>query len=370
MEVKGRVVELLRKNNLSFTPEDVRWVVETYDLEVEDKDAFAQEVVAEGLERTVGIIRTFFETVSDGPLPEEVEKIEERLRKLDIVRAQCFPDWFQNPSGGTRTSVEVGTGKNALSFSLYGSRVLGNLHLMAFTGTVNLDATDSPVRSKVLQFNSWGWGGFAFFVGNKEEALEEALKIAVSLRPVLSVMGLSDLEEKFTVLSGMKEGERWVEGDYTLIRDGGLWFLKRGSFMGDPDLDRALLRGEFITLTFPGDVEISFKAEFSFDAQRLHHKVNLVQGYFRFGEEIVPFGPEDGFSSGLAGVGTVEFALRWGLSRKFVDWERTGDRSFFEGLSPKTIAALRTFADLKDPFWSLTEGKFHAHATAQLFFDF
>jgi hypothetical protein len=62
MEVKDRVAELLRKNNLSFTPEDVRRVVETYDLELDDKNAFAQEVVAEGLERTVGIIHAFFET--------------------------------------------------------------------------------------------------------------------------------------------------------------------------------------------------------------------------------------------------------------------------------------------------------------------
>jgi len=370
VKIKDRAVELLRKNNLSFTPEDVLWVIETYDLGVEDKKAFAQEVVAEGLQRTVNIVQTFFETVSDARLPKEAQKIEERLQKRDIVRAWCFPDWVRSSSGGTRTSVEVGSGKGVLRFSLYSSRVFENLQLKAVTGVVGLDATDFPVRSKVLNFGSWGWDGQAFFVGNEEEALEKALKIAISLRPVLSVMGLSDLEEKFTLLGNMEGGERRVEGGYTLIREERIWFLKRGSFMGDPDLDRALLRGEPITLTFPGDVEISFKAEFSFKALYLHHKVSLVQGYFRFGEEVVPFGPEDGFSSGLAGVGTIESALRWGLLRKFDRWEQNGGGSFFEGLSPKTIAALRAFTKLKDPFWFLAEGKFHAQATAQLFLDF
>jgi hypothetical protein len=373
MKAKDKVIKLLRKNDLFFVPEHVRWVIETYNLEAEDKETLIQEVLTEGLERTVNIVHTFFETVSDAPLPKEVEGIKGHLQRGETVSAWCFSDWSKNPLGGTQTYVDVGDGKNALKFSLCGSGVLKGLQLTAFTGVVNLYATDndSPVtRTKDLSLGSWCGDGQAFFMGNKEEALEKALEIAASLRPVLSVMGLSDLEEKFAVLGAMREGERRIEGDYTLIRDRQVWFLKRGSFMGDPDLDRALLEGEFITLTFPGNVEIAFKAEFSFDAQHLAHKVSLTQGHFRFGEEIARFGPEDGFFSFLMGANNIEFALRYGLSRKFDRWERTGDGSFFEGLSPKAIASLKALAELKDPFWFLAKGEFYAHSTAQLFVDF
>ncbi len=361
MKVKDRVIQLLRKNDLFFTPEDVRWVIETYNLKVEDRDAFAHEVISEALERTVGTLYAFYESVKDALPPKEVAETEERLRKGETVRVWCFPEW-RGSLRGSFISVEVGEGKDKLKFSFSSSRAFEQFQLGAFTGVVDIDASNA---SMTLKASSWGWDGQAFFVTHKEEALKEALKTVISLRPVLSAMGLSDLEERFTALRDMESGERRIEGGYTLIRDGEVWFLKRGSFTGDPDLDRALLRGELITLTFPGDVEIAFKAEFSF----VKRKMSLVQGYFRFGEEVIPFGPEDGFSSGLAGASAIEFALRWGLFQKFDRWERTGDGLFFEGLSPKTIAALRTLAELRDPFWFLAEGKFHAHVTAQLFFD-
>lgn len=214
-----------------------------------------------------------------------------------------------------------------------------------------------------LKASSWGWSGEAFFITHKEVALEEALKTVISLRPVLLAMDLSDLEDGLAALRGMKNGERRIEEGYTLIRDGEVWFLKRGSFMGDPDLDRALLRGELVTLSFPEDVEIAFKAKFFKD------QLSLVQGHFRFGEEVARFGPEDEFSSYLIDVTPVMHALQWGLSRKFKRWEETGDGSFFEGLSSRTIVALKTFAELRDPFWLLAEGKFHTHVTTRLFLD-
>lgn len=366
MQVKERIAQLLRKNDLSFTSEDVQWVIEAYNLEVENKETFAHKVATEGVERTVSALQALFESVGDALPPKEALGTEERLRKGETVRVWCFPEW-RSSLRRSFFSMEVGDGKGRLKFSFSSSRVFEQFQLEAFTGVLDIDASNASMG---LKASSWGWSGEAFFITHKEVALEEALKTVISLRPVLLAMDLSDLEDGLAALRGMKNGERRIEEGYTLIRDGEVWFLKRGSFMGDPDLDRALLRGEPITLTFPGDVEISFRAKFSFKAPHLQHKVSLVQGHFRFGEEVVPFGPEDGFSSGLAGADTIESALRWGLLRKFERWEQNGDGSFFEGLSPKTIAALRTFAELKDPFWFLAKGKFHAQATAQLFLDF
>jgi len=366
VEAKDRVIRLLRKNNRFFTPEDVWWVIETYNLEVGEKEVFAHEVVAEGLECTTNALHAFFESVGDALPLKEVLETEERLRKGEEVRAWCFPEW-KGPLRRTFVSVEAGGGKDKLRFSFSSSRAFEQFQLKAFTGVVNIDASNPSMD---LKAGSWGWKGEAFFITHKEEALEEALKTVTSLRPVLPAMGLSDLEEGLTALRGVASGERRVEGGYTLIRDGEVWFLKRGSLTGDPDLDRALLREEPITLTFPGDVEIAFKAKFSFEPGHLQHKMSLVQGYLRFGEEVVRFGPEDKFFSFLAGASPLESALRWGLLRKFDLWEQTGDGSFFEGLSPKTIAALRALAELKDPFWFLAEGKFHICATTQLFADF
>ncbi len=353
MRAKDKVIGLLEKNLLPFVPEEVRWVIETYYLEVEDEETLAREVVAEGLERSVSALHAFLEGVRGARLPKEVAEIEERLREGGTVRAWCIPDGEASLGRAlVRVEVEDEKGKQEVSFPDHGA--FGELYLWTFMGFVDIET------SMGLEASSGGW---AFFKGYSEEALEETLRTAISLRPLLLTMGIPDLEEGLVDLRDMKEGERWVEGGYTLIRDGHVWLLKRGSLVGDPDLDYTLIRGEPVTLAFPGDVEITFKAEFFKD------EMSLVQGSFRFGEETLRFVPKDEFFSYLIDTAPAMHALQRGLSRKFKRWEEAGDSSFFEGLSSRTIAALKTFAELRDPFWFLAEGKFHAHVTAQLFFD-
>jgi len=354
MEAKDKVIGLLEKNLLPFAPEEVRWVIEAYGLEVEDEEVLAQEVVAEGLKRTVSALHAFLESVRRAPLPKEAAEVEETLRKGGTIRVWCIPDG-ENPLGRSFVTVEVEDQRKSRKVSFPGFGVFGELYLRAFMGVVDIET------SMGLEVNSSGW---AFFKAYSEDTIEEALRTVISLRPVLSAMGIPNLEYALIDLRDMEEGGRRIEGSCTLIRDGRVWVLKRGSLVGDPDLDGALLRGELVTLSFPEDVEIAFKAKFFKD------QLSLVQGYFRFGEEVARFGPEDEFSSYLIDVTPVMHALQWGLSRKFKRWEETGDGSFFEGLSSRTIVALKTFAELRDPFWLLTEGRFHSHVTTQLFLDF
>jgi hypothetical protein len=353
MKAKDKVIGLLEKNLLPFAPEDIRWVIEAYGLEAEDEEVLTQEVVAEGLKRTTSALHAFFESVGHPPLPKELAEVEETLRKGGTVRAWCLPN-ERTSLGRSSVTVEVEDQRESRKVSFPGFGVFGELYLRAFTGVVGIETSTG------LEANSNGW---AFFKAYSEETIEEALRTAISLRPVLSAMAIPDLEYALIDLRDMEEGGRWIEGSCTLIRDGQVWVLKRGSLVGDPDLDRALLRGELVTLSFPEDVEIAFKAKFFKD------QLFLVQGYFRFGEEVARFGPEDEFSSYLIDVTPVMHALQWGLSRKFKRWEETGDGSFFEGLSSRTIVALKTFAELRDPFWLLAEGRFHTHVTTQLFLD-
>ncbi len=64
------LAELLRREGLLSTPEEVRWAVEAYGLKVdEDLDRLAQEVVREGAEWTMKALQAFWEALGDSPTP-------------------------------------------------------------------------------------------------------------------------------------------------------------------------------------------------------------------------------------------------------------------------------------------------------------
>lgn len=75
-------------------------------------------------------------------------------------------------------------------------------------------------------------------------------------------MGLSDLEDAIEALLALGEGEERVEGGYILARSGGFWALWRGTFLGDPNLDVALLAGQKVGLPPIEGVALSFKVRF------------------------------------------------------------------------------------------------------------
>jgi hypothetical protein len=233
MKAKDKVIGLLEKNLLPFAPEDIRWVIEAYGLEAEDEEVLTQEVVAEGLKRTTNALHAFFESVGHPPLPKELAEVEETLRKGGTVRAWCLPN-ERTSLGRSSVTVEVEDQRESKKVSFPGFGVFGELYLRAFMGVVDIET------SMGLEVNSSGW---AFFKAYSEETIEEALRTAISLRPVLSAMAIPDLEYALIDLRDMEEGGRWIEGSCTLIRDGRVWVLKRGSLVDDPDLDGALLRG-------------------------------------------------------------------------------------------------------------------------------
>jgi hypothetical protein len=75
-------------------------------------------------------------------------------------------------------------------------------------------------------------------------------------------MGFSDLEDAIEALLALGEGEERVEGGYILARSGGFWALWRGTFLGDPNLDVALLAGQKVGLPPIEGVALSFKVRF------------------------------------------------------------------------------------------------------------
>jgi hypothetical protein len=104
--------------------------------------------------------------------------------------------------------------------------------------------------------------GRAFLRTTNRKSLERTREGVKALRPLFATMGLSDLEDAIEALLALGEGEGRVEGDYVLARSGGFWALWRGAFLGDPNLDVALLAGRKAVLPLIEGVALSFKVRF------------------------------------------------------------------------------------------------------------
>ncbi len=102
-----------------------------------------------------------------------------------------------------------------------------------------------------------------------EEELEKALRVAEKLEPLLSHIGLDGMAKALEALGELKEREARVEEPYVLARDEGLWLMRRGAILGDLELDKEVLLGREVSLSFPGDVEIAFRSVWNLNRVRL-----------------------------------------------------------------------------------------------------
>ena len=187
--------------------------------------------------------------------------------------------------------------------------------------------------------------------------MERTIENLKALRLLFASLRLSDLEGAMEVLAGLKDSEARVEGDYVLARIVDTYALRKGGILGDPHLDGAVLLGEEVGLSFPGDLEITFRTGWSMQS------ASLERVRIRLGEEDVwlrgqpsRIGPlhRDPLASELRAV----------LSQGLEGLERKG------ACSPKMLAFLKAFARHEDPFRALVEGRFSLHAAAELFRDF
>jgi hypothetical protein len=91
----------------------------------------------------------------------------------------------------------------------------------------------------------------ALLIARSLSDVEEVLEGTRHLLPLLSSMGVEDLEKALEALLALEEGEAKAEGPYVLARGKGLWLLRRGNIFGSPRLDAKFLFGEEVALAYP-----------------------------------------------------------------------------------------------------------------------
>jgi hypothetical protein len=360
-----KIVQFLEDEGLPFTWKTVGRAVETCALEVEDEpyayEVIAQEVINEGIRRSVGVAGKFLELLGV-PFPTRVEfshDIELQLLWGKEVSLWCFS---RKGKFHLERGVEdplIGEITKKQTFPLPDPKPLRAI------GEIGLDVRPgrAVLRTPAYAPDLAVAKGRAFFRIRTYE-LEELKKVSrkvKALAPLLSLMGVEDLREAIEALGGLREGEIRAQGPYVLVRGEGFLALRRGAIFADPELDGALLVGRNINLVFPEEVEVSFRPYWSSGRMSLHElKIRWKDEVFHGGK---------GFLADSLLRNPVVEAIRNGLREEFERLESRPSSSFLENASPRMLAFLRAFATHEDPFQALAEGGLRHYATAQLFAD-
>jgi len=397
MEEAKEIAKLLREELHPFTSEEIKAAIRVRGLGPEaEADTLAQEVYEEGVKWTAEVLESFWDELlcvfpldgvmgvggewKPGNLRKEKEiwidkvdslqamfGIEERLRRGASVRMSCV---FDEEGEEGKVLVDV-TEKGAkgrrlqVTFALLEPPPFDmEFHLEAKAGFVDFSSRPRAVNSRV------------YFIGTDPGHLEEALKTASRLRFGFQAMGIDDLEEAIEALRDLKDGESRSHGPYalasakrfTLAGSERFWFLYRGPLLGVPELDERLVLGEPVTLSFPGGVEVSFKASF-WDGE-----VRLGSLSIRLGEETLRFERSSRFfdsifSKSIFSKNPVVEAIQAGLNEELRCMEGGKRDSPLSEASPQALALVRVLAQRKDPFDILAEGRLRPHVTAELFAD-
>jgi len=344
-------VEAMERGLVGLSPFSLRSFIDERNLDVEeDLDTFFEQVSKLVRERTEEGVRALFQSLG-APFPLEVER---RLRGGLWVRLQYSSDSKDGVLGKLKLVRSVGDKlKEELEVPFFDYWEIGSFDLHTLRGTVDFH---TPSGLHITRGN-------AYLKAFSQVYVEKALNTARGLRPFLSVMDLPDLEGALKVLAELRPGESRIQGDYVLARNEA-WLLRRGLVFRDPALDGAFLLGEPVTLSFPGDVEISFRATWE-------SRVALEDLRIRWGEEEVVFGGVR-FSASVFDENPVAWAIQNGLRLEVRSFEegwgllRTG-RELADVYTPKMWAFLKAFARHEDPFHALAEGRLHAHVTGEFF---
>jgi len=335
-----KIIETLEGNLLPFTPDNVREAAENLGIEG-DIEALSREVLEEGVRRSMKAIEGLKETFGELPYPESL--LEEHLR------------------GGGGVAVELPPK------GLFDRDVMGRVELIWDDGfrksspylarndefSYNLSFVAWPGLPKVHLHNLLATRGRVFFKDYRYR-LKDALAKVRALRPLFASLELSDLEGAVEALTKLEFGEARADGDYVLVRGGDSYALRRGSVLGDPRLDGAILLGREEELSFPGGVEIAFRTRWDLDRANVYH-VRI-----RLGEEEIFLDGQEAFITPIHDnplVSELQRTMRRELEK------REGE------LSPKALAFLKAFAEHEDPFRALAEERFQAYVTAELFLD-
>jgi hypothetical protein len=340
-----RVVQLLEDEVRPFTPTEVEKALQRCDLDL-NAQTLTKQVIEEGHRRTVESLGGLWRMLGVPPLCEA----EEALREEGSLQVACV-------SWRGKTSVEMTISQRyysdlKLSYPFPEYRGPG-FTLRAWTGRVELNTYSGiyATRERV------------FFSSNELEKIEEALGDAKVLHPLFESMKINGLDKAIEELASLGDGEARIVGEYFLARSGDTFALRRGSVFGDTALDRALLAQGDVVLSFPGDVDISFRVEWPSGKTSFHYL------RIRWGEDEVLFGGEHRFLGNILNADPLTPALQEKLRHELrtIEWSRELVPDYCNSCTPKMLAFLRTFVEHEDPLRALAEGRFHLYATAELF---
>jgi len=364
-----RVVRFLEEEGLPFTWEAVIRAVEELGLGAEEppdtfaRDGIAHEVINEGIRRSVEVAGKFLDLLE---VPSSTEAslsgVEMQLRWGRKVELWCFSRKRGSYLEMGVEDLKLGETIAKKTLPLPDSKLLrtiGEIGLVVEPGRATLwnpaYAPDLAVTRGRALF------GVRTYEPKDLEELKKASKKAKALAPLLSLMEVEDLREAIEALGELKEGEIRVEGPYVLARGERFLALRRGAIFGDTELDGAFLLERAVNLSFPDEVEVSFRPRWG------SRYVNLRELKIRWMDEV--FQGEEGFHADPLLRDPITWAIRNGLQRELDRLESSPSYSPRNAPS-RMLAFLKAFAKHEDPFRALTEGKLHHYATAELFADF
>ncbi len=399
------VIRVLEENLLPFTEENVRAIIDVYPPGAND---LVEEVLEEGVRRSMRALDAIWEALGSFPDDSVRKTAEAFLRNEGGVELHCLPKYLLCPDGDEeciedeegdeegpvlRGSVEEGAG-GSLGEEVPGKRnfpegelaeeMVAMVRFVRKFGDLSLEdgytllPVSGPFRVLVAKIKPGlveigidsglhAVNDRVFFQGKSPEEVGKALRGVEALRPYFSHADLADLGKALLALQGLGEGEARTEGPY-LVAQSGRWFLRRGLMLGDPELDRDLISGKPVTLSFPGDVGLSLRASLERDGVE-PWKLRLLEVGIRYkGEDVrldARFSPVD-----VLRDDPVFEAVQTVLQRELKSLEiklRSPLASSLDACSPKMLAFLKAFVRSEDPLRDLGEGRLQACATAELF---
>jgi hypothetical protein len=269
-EIFEKVMQALEETPYSFTREGVKAAVEKVASELglhprEVLDMAAEVIFAEERDRGVRALEGLWRALWNSAPYEEAVKALKRGKTVKV---------WHSASGWTKGAAVVEIGDEE-RFPLWCGDAPKEFHFEAWKAGAEVVVASALTAE---------WGQ-AFLRTQSLSKVKEALKGAKRLLPLFSSMGLEGLEKALEALLALEEGEARAEGPYVLARGRGFWVMRKGSLFGDAVLDGRFLTGDEVALTYPGDVTVALRGEV------VGGSVRIREGYLRWGEEVVRFGP-------------------------------------------------------------------------------
>jgi hypothetical protein len=314
------------------TPKGVRRLVQNF-FPGKEGEALAERVLEEGYKRGMEALEGLWQVLKAPPLPVA----KELLRKGVWMKFE-YPKALKDSQTGLLVE-SVGDKRDTLELPLPDGPNLGLFQLDVQMGRVEVETASGVFARR----------GRAFA---HTDEVEGALEDVKGLRPLFTRMGLGDLENAIEALARLEDGEVRMEGPYLLAMEGTLRVLRRGLMLGEPHLDGALLLGHEVSLSFPREVEMGFRATFG------GGHILLDKFWVRWGEETL-----------LLGKGLIDFYSLLDENPLAKAVRMRASAGLEDAQSARMRSLLKALAHHADPIEVLKSGAFYPESVRELFLE-